>query len=25
MTDIRSLTFEPEWERYVLGAESEDC
>ncbi len=24
MTDIRSLTFEPEWERYVLGAESED-
>jgi peptide deformylase len=24
MTDIRSLVFEPEWERYVLGAESDD-
>ena len=25
MTDIRSLAFEPEWERYILGTESEDC
>jgi len=24
MTDIRSLVFEPEWERYILGAESDD-
>jgi len=24
MTDIRSLAFEPEWERYILGAQSED-
>jgi len=23
MTNIRSLVFEPEWERYVLGAESD--
>jgi peptide deformylase len=25
MTDIGSLAFEPEWERYILGAESDDC
>ena len=25
MTDIRSLAFEPEWERYILGAQSDDC
>jgi peptide deformylase len=24
MTDIRSLVFEPEWERYILGTESDD-
>jgi peptide deformylase len=24
MTDIRSLVFEPEWERYILGIESND-
>ena len=24
MTDIRSLVFEPEWERYILGVEPDD-